>query len=174
MGQFALTDRWAIDARLDRFSLSYDHYSGDITSMAMDVLYQPFRHVGFGLGYRAMFIDLTSTTDKWTGELNRASRGRWRSRPPVSERPSRPWVPVRSSGVYLSGWHSGRLGSPRWLLTRAGGDDASTGAMAGESTFELCRTGSDASRESIASKFAMTAMPRSSTCITSGVSVVPK
>jgi hypothetical protein len=40
-GQFALTERWAISARLDRLSLNYDQYAGGITSMALDVNYQP-------------------------------------------------------------------------------------------------------------------------------------
>jgi len=55
-GQFALTDTWAVGTRLDRFSLSYDKYEGSLTSLALDVLYQPFRHVGFGAGYRALAI----------------------------------------------------------------------------------------------------------------------
>jgi len=74
-GQFALTDEWAISSRLDRFSLSYDDYAGSITSMAMDVLYQPFRHVGFGFGYRGMFIELKATADDWTGEINQSFQG---------------------------------------------------------------------------------------------------
>lgn len=74
-GQFALTNEWAISSRLDRFSLSYDDYSGSITSMAMDVLYQPFRHVGFGFGYRGMFIELTVERDAWTGEIEQSYQG---------------------------------------------------------------------------------------------------
>jgi len=56
-GQFALTDRWAVSARLDRFSLAYENYDGSLTSLGVDVMYQPFKHVGFGLGYRNLFID---------------------------------------------------------------------------------------------------------------------
>ncbi len=74
-GQFALTDQWAIGARIDRFSLTYDQYSGGITSIAMDLLYQPFRHVGFGIGYRSMYIDFSSTNSKWTGEINQSFQG---------------------------------------------------------------------------------------------------
>jgi hypothetical protein len=74
-GQFALTDQWAISARLDRFSLTYDQYSGNITSMAIDILYQPFRHVGFGLGYRGMYYDLKSTGTDWTGEIQQNFQG---------------------------------------------------------------------------------------------------
>ncbi|MBX9629455.1 MAG: hypothetical protein K2X67_02945 [Burkholderiales bacterium] len=74
-GQFALTDRWAIAGRLDRFSLTYDQYSGGITSMALDLLYQPLRHVGFGVGYRSMYVDVTSTNTKWTGQITQSFEG---------------------------------------------------------------------------------------------------
>ncbi len=74
-GQFALTDQWAIGGRLDRFSLTYDQYSGGITSMALDLLYQPLRHFGFGLGYRSMFVDFTSTNTTWTGQVTQSFQG---------------------------------------------------------------------------------------------------
>lgn len=57
-GQFALTERWAVGARLDRFSLSYQNYDGSLGALGVDVMYQPFRHVGFGFAYRALFIDV--------------------------------------------------------------------------------------------------------------------
>ena len=49
-GQFALTERWAVGARLDRFSLKYDKYDGSLTGLQLDVVYQPWRNVGFGAG----------------------------------------------------------------------------------------------------------------------------
>jgi hypothetical protein len=55
-GQFALTDTWAVGARLDRFALSYDKFDGSLTSLGLDVVYQPFKHVGFGAGYRALSV----------------------------------------------------------------------------------------------------------------------
>ena len=55
-GQFALTDTWAMGLRLDRFAPSYDKFDGSLTSLGIDVLYQPFKHVGFGAGYRALAI----------------------------------------------------------------------------------------------------------------------
>jgi hypothetical protein len=57
-GQFALTDRWAVGARLDRLSLNYDKYEGSIGSLGVDLMYQPFRNFGLGLGYRATVFDL--------------------------------------------------------------------------------------------------------------------
>jgi hypothetical protein len=58
-GQFALTDRWAVSSRLDWLSLNYDKYDGSIGSLGLDVMYQPFRNFGFGIGYRATVFDLT-------------------------------------------------------------------------------------------------------------------
>ena len=63
-GQFALTDRWAVGSRLDRFSLSYDKYDGSLTSLGLDLTYQPFRHVGFGAGYRGLFIRMDAEGDR--------------------------------------------------------------------------------------------------------------
>ena len=57
-GQFALTEEWAVGGRLDRFSLSYDKFDGRLTSLGLDVTWQPFRHVGFGLAYRSLFISM--------------------------------------------------------------------------------------------------------------------
>jgi hypothetical protein len=58
--QFALTERWALSARLDRFVLKYDTFDGSISAVGLDVMYQPFRHVGFGLGTRALYIDASA------------------------------------------------------------------------------------------------------------------
>ena len=74
-GQFALTDRWAVGSRLDRFSLSYDKFSGRLTSLALDLQYQPFRHVGFGLGYRGLFIKAEIEGDRVTGQFRQAFEG---------------------------------------------------------------------------------------------------
>jgi len=74
-GQFALTDEWAVGTRLDRFTLSYDKYDGNITSIGLDVNYQPFRHVGFGLAYRSLFIILKATGPDFTAQFNQTFQG---------------------------------------------------------------------------------------------------
>jgi hypothetical protein len=58
--QFALTEHWALAARLDRFVLKYDTFDGSVSAVGLDILYQPFRHVGFGLGTRALYIDASA------------------------------------------------------------------------------------------------------------------
>jgi hypothetical protein len=74
-GQFALTDRWAVSSRLDRFSLSYEKYDGSLTALGVDLLYQPFRHVGFGAGFRSLFIDLTVTDERKAFKFNQSFQG---------------------------------------------------------------------------------------------------
>ena len=74
-GLFALTDQWAISVRVDRFALSYDSNSGNITSSAIDLQYQPFRHVGFGFAYRSLFIDLTASRTTWTATFGQTFQG---------------------------------------------------------------------------------------------------
>jgi len=74
-GQFALTDTWAVGARLDRFVMSYDKYDGNVTSLGVDVNYQPFRYVGFGLAYRSLFIVLRATGSDYTAEFNQTFQG---------------------------------------------------------------------------------------------------
>lgn len=74
-GQFAITDRWAVGARLDRFSLDYDKFSGSLTNLALDVQYQPFRHVGFAFGYRGLFIKAEVEGDRVTGTFRQTFSG---------------------------------------------------------------------------------------------------
>ena len=74
-GQFALTDRWAVGSRLDRFSLDYDKFGGSLTSLALDLQYQPFRHVGFALGYRALAIKAEVEGDRVTGKFRQTFEG---------------------------------------------------------------------------------------------------
>jgi len=74
-GQFALTEHWAVAGRVDRFSLKYDKYDGNVTGVGIDLLYQPFRHVGFGLGMRNLFLSLTATDDQKTLKFRQAFQG---------------------------------------------------------------------------------------------------
>lgn len=74
-GNFALTDRWAVGARLDRFSLEYDKFSGGLTQFALDLQYQPFRHVGFALGYRGLLIKGEVEEDRVTGKFRQTFSG---------------------------------------------------------------------------------------------------
>jgi len=74
-GLFALTDEWAVSTRVDWLSLSYGAYTGDIRSTALDVLYQPFRHVGFGFGARSLNIDVSIDNTNWHGSVKTVFQG---------------------------------------------------------------------------------------------------
>jgi len=74
-GAFALTNEWAVRMRADWLSLNYGAYSGDVRSMAIDVLYQPFRNVGFGLGTRSLVLDVEIDKANWRGKARTAFTG---------------------------------------------------------------------------------------------------
>ena len=74
-GAFALTNEWAVRFRLDWLSLNYDIYSGDLRNTTIDVLYQPFRNVGFGLGVRSFILDVEIDDDKWRGRARTVYTG---------------------------------------------------------------------------------------------------
>lgn len=74
-GTFALTNEWALRARVDWLSLNYDIYSGDLRSTAIDVLYRPYRNVGFGLGLRTFVLDVEIDDADWRGRARTTFTG---------------------------------------------------------------------------------------------------
>jgi len=77
-GGFAMNEHWSVSARLDVFSLTYEQYHGSITAVELDVLYQPFRHVGFGLGYKTLVIDFQADSTglgSFQGKYNQTLQG---------------------------------------------------------------------------------------------------
>lgn len=74
-GAFALTKEWALRVRSDWFSVNYGDYSGGLRSSAFDVLYQPFRNVGFGLGTRSLVVDVEMDKSDWRGRVRTAYTG---------------------------------------------------------------------------------------------------
>jgi hypothetical protein len=77
-GGFALNEQWSVNARLDEFSLTYQQYHGGITVLGLNLLYQPFRHVGFGIGYTGMFLNFSATSSglgSFQGKLNQNLQG---------------------------------------------------------------------------------------------------
>ena len=74
-GQFALTERWAVGGRLDRFSLSYDKFDGSLTSLGLDLAYQPFRNIGFGVAYRSLFISMEANEGARTLKFKQTFEG---------------------------------------------------------------------------------------------------
>lgn len=74
-GQFALTDRWAIAGRMDRFRLNYSSYHGNITGIALDLMYQPFKNLGFGLGTRALNVALDAERENRLARFKHTIQG---------------------------------------------------------------------------------------------------
>lgn len=74
-GTFALTNEWAVRMRVDWLSLNYDIYSGDLRSTAIDVLYRPYRSVGFGLGVRSFVLDVEIDDPEWRGRARTSFTG---------------------------------------------------------------------------------------------------
>ena len=77
-GGFALNEQWSVNARIDEFSLTYQQYHGGITVLGLNLLYQPFRHVGFGLGYTALYLNLSAASSglgEFQGKYNQNVQG---------------------------------------------------------------------------------------------------
>jgi hypothetical protein len=77
-GGFALNEQWSVGARLDFFSLTYEQYHGGITVLGVHLLYQPFRHVGFGVGYTGLFLNFQADSTglgSLQGKLNQNLQG---------------------------------------------------------------------------------------------------
>jgi len=74
-GQFALTDVWAIGGRLDAFRIEYEPYAGHIYSLGLDALCQPWRHVGFGFGWRGLEFEASSDSGSFEGRVSSSYQG---------------------------------------------------------------------------------------------------
>lgn len=73
--RLAMSDAWALAMRVDWLSVNYQEYSGDLRSTGIDVLYQPFRHVGFGMGYRSLQLDVKIDGNDWKGRADMSFTG---------------------------------------------------------------------------------------------------
>jgi hypothetical protein len=72
---FALTNTWAMSMRLDWLSLAYGDYSGQIRGVALDFLYQPYQHVGFGFGWHSLLLNLDVAKTDWSGTMKSTFQG---------------------------------------------------------------------------------------------------
>jgi hypothetical protein len=72
---FALTNTWAMSMRLDWLSLAYGDYSGQIRGVALDFLYQPYKHVGFGFGWHSLLLNLDVAKTDWSGTMKSTFQG---------------------------------------------------------------------------------------------------
>lgn len=66
----AWSNRWAGFARLDWLSASIDEYDGSILNGAVGVNYQFTRHLGVGLNYNYVNLDVKVDSGSWNGEAD--------------------------------------------------------------------------------------------------------
>lgn len=66
--RMALTDRWLFSMRVDRLSLDTGNIDGKVFSSGADFIYQPWRNVSFGIGYRDLNFQVSSTSEDWRGK----------------------------------------------------------------------------------------------------------
>lgn len=57
-GRFALTDNIMLEGDVGYFALEIDDYDGKFVSARINLEWQPFDHVGFGVGYQILDLDL--------------------------------------------------------------------------------------------------------------------
>jgi hypothetical protein len=73
--RMALTDRWLLNVRVDRLSVNTGSIDGSVFSSGLDLIYQPWRHVGFGLGYRDINWQISSNNSDWNGKAQIQENG---------------------------------------------------------------------------------------------------
>jgi len=56
--------------RIDWLSLAYDDDGRSVRSLAIDFLYQPFRHIGLGADWHGLMIDLGVDESDWRGRVH--------------------------------------------------------------------------------------------------------
>ncbi len=69
-GDYAFNQRWLVQGRLDWFSASIDKYDGRLWRVGASVIYHPFEHFNFGLGYEYLDLDLKIDASDWNGKID--------------------------------------------------------------------------------------------------------
>ena len=68
-GLWRLSDRFYIDGQAQFFRLSFDPYSGRLEDYTASLVWMPFRHVGFGVGYNVFVTRLDVSANQFDGDL---------------------------------------------------------------------------------------------------------
>ncbi len=66
---YALTPTVGINVGVMGFAIELDNIDGSIIEVDADIAWQPFRHVGFGLGYRYFNVDVESKGSDLNGKF---------------------------------------------------------------------------------------------------------
>ena len=63
----ALTPRWFIRTGAQVFCLEYDNLTGSVMEFRAAVEYNPWKHVGIGLGFDALSVNVEADWEDWPG-----------------------------------------------------------------------------------------------------------
>jgi hypothetical protein len=67
--KYSISPRWALRARLDLFSANIDDYDGRLINFGLGVNYQVFEHVGIGMNYNYVELDVKINKSDWRGNI---------------------------------------------------------------------------------------------------------
>lgn len=68
-GTWRINDKFYIQALAQFFKINYDPYDGRLSDVGASFVWQPFRHVGFGLGYNDFTTRVDVDDDNFRGRL---------------------------------------------------------------------------------------------------------
>lgn len=71
----ALTDRWLLSMRIDRLAAGSGDTDGSVSNTGFDFIYQPWRNVNLGIGYRDIAMEISSSGGSWVGSAQVQQRG---------------------------------------------------------------------------------------------------
>lgn len=74
-GGYAFSPKWYVRGYADWFSANTGDYSGSLTGLGVNVEYQAFKNVGFGLGYQYLNINIKVDTHDWKGKADYTNNG---------------------------------------------------------------------------------------------------
>jgi hypothetical protein len=57
-GNYAITDQWLLDGRIDWFAASFGDYKGNLWNVSASINWHPFEHVGFFFMYKFLQLDI--------------------------------------------------------------------------------------------------------------------
>ena len=67
--RYSISPRWALRARLDWLSASVGDYDGFLANVALGLNFRAFEHVGFGLNYNYVQLDVGIDKSDWRGDI---------------------------------------------------------------------------------------------------------
>lgn len=74
-GGFAMSDHWSVAVRFDAFKVSWDPYKSHLYDVGLDLVWNPWRNVGIGAGYRSLQLSGSVDAAHYKGELDAAYSG---------------------------------------------------------------------------------------------------